>query len=373
MRIGINGLLLSSDAGYRQSGIDRYLRGLLSALPGALGEDQLTVYTEAGAIDPQGRFAVHSAPGFTRKRSLRIGWEQVGLPRMIRQDRLDLFHGAAFSLPARLPVPGVVTIHDLGFWRWPEQVPRRRGMYLARAVMSAVKQAERVIAVSEATKRDVVEILGVEPERVDVTPLGVDARFRRPAGEEIVTFRQANELARPYILAVGTREPRKNLPALIRAFAAVKDEIPHDLVHAGGAGWLPDELDLAIAEADLGDRLRFVDFVPHDELPLWYSAADCFVIPSLYEGFGLPLLEAMACGVPSIASNRSSLPEVAGDAAYLCEPDTDAVAAALTTVLHDAELRQQLREAGPERATQFTWHRTAELTVNSYRKAVDGW
>jgi glycosyltransferase involved in cell wall biosynthesis len=371
MRIGINGLLLSSEAGYRQSGIDRYLRGLLSALPEALGDDRLTVFAARDAIDPRGWFALRPAPGFTGYRPLRIGWEQMGLPRAIRAEQLDLFHGAAFALPARLSVPGVVTIHDLAFLKWPEQVPKRRAIYLTRAVTSAAARAQRLIAVSEATKRDVVELLKVDPDRVDVTPLGVDPRFRRPPAEEIAEFRQQNELARPFILAVGTREPRKNLPALVRAFARVKESIPHDLVHAGGSGWLPEELDRAIAEARLGDRLRFVDFVPHDDLPRWYAAADCFVMPSLYEGFGLPLLEAMACGAPAIATNRSSLPEVAGGAAFLCETDADSIATALATVLHDGELRQALHLAGPERAKPFTWQRTAELTSASYRKALD--
>jgi glycosyltransferase involved in cell wall biosynthesis len=370
MRIGINGLLLSSEAGYRQSGIDRYIRGLLSELPDAMPGDHLTVYAEAGAVDPTERFDLHSVPAFTSNRALRIAWEQAGLPRAIRKDRCDVFHGTAFALPSRLPAPGVVTIHDLAFWRWPDQVPKRRGIYLARAVVAAVKKATRVIAVSEATKADVVELLRVEPDRIDVTPLGVDPRFQRPCGEEIVAFRQRNDLSHPFILAVGTREPRKNLPELVRAFAQISDDIPHDLVHAGGDGWLTDELDEAVAEANLGDRLRFVDFVPHDELPLWYSAADCFVMPSLAEGFGLPLLEAMACGTPSIASDRSSLPEVAGEGAYLCETDADSIASALTTVLHDGELRQRLHEAGPVRAAQFTWRRTAELTAESYRRAA---
>ena len=370
MRIGINGLLLSTESGYRQSGIDRYLRGLLSALPDALPGDALTVFADADAIDPEGRFSVHSAPSYTGSRALRIAWEQAGLPRAIKQDKLDLFHGAAFALPSRLPVPGIVTVHDLAFWRWPEQVPKRRGVYLARAVVAATKKADRVIAVSEATKADVVQLLHVDPERIDVTPLGVDARFRRPSGEEIVEFRQRNDLTHPYILAAGTREPRKNLPELVRAFASIADSIPHDLVHAGAAGWLTSELDDAVAEANLGDRLRFVDYVPHAELPFWYSAASCFVMPSLYEGFGLPLLEAMACGTPSIATNRSSLPEVAGDAAFLCEPTAASLAEALGTVLHDGELQQALHEAGPNRAAEFTWQRTAELTAASYRKAL---
>jgi glycosyltransferase involved in cell wall biosynthesis len=315
---------------------------------------------------------VHPTPGFTANKALRIGWEQLGLPRSIRAERLDLFHGPAFALPPRLHVPGVVTIHDLAFLRWPEQVPKSRALHLTRAVHAAAQNAARLIAVSEATKRDVVELLEVDAGRVDVTPLGVDSAFHRPAGEAIAEFRLANELTRPFILTVGNREPRKNLPTMVRAFAKVKDEIPHDLIHAGGAGWKSDELDQAIATANLGGRLRYVDFVPHAELPLWYAAADCFAMPSLYEGFGLPLLEAMACGAPSIATNRSSLPEVAGGAAYLCEPDIDSLASALVTVLHDGELRQELHEAGPERASQFTWQRTAEATADSYRKALDG-
>lgn len=371
MRIGINGLLLSSQSGYRQSGIDRYLRGLLSALPDALPADELIVVADRDAIDPFGRFTLHSAPGFSNMRSLRIAWEQAGLPRVIKQERLDLFHGTAFALPPRLAVPGIVTVHDLAFLKWPGQVPKRRAAYLSHAVESAAKRASRIIAVSEATRQDVIDLLHVDPARIDVTPLGVDPRFRRPCAEEIAEFRHENELRRPFILTVGTREPRKNLPTLIRAFAQVKDSIPHDLVHAGGAGWLPEELDRAIAQTNLGDRLRFVDFVPHEVLPLWYSAADCFVMPSLYEGFGLPLLEAMACGAPAIASNRSSLPEVAGNAAYLCEPDAESIAQALATVLHDGGLHHDLRLAGPERARQFTWQRTAELTASSYRKALD--
>lgn len=371
MRIGVNGLLLSSKAGYRQSGIDRYLRGLLSMLPDVLAPDELVVIADREAIDPQGRFKLRAAPAYTGNRLLRIAWEQTGLPRAIMDERLDLFHGGAFALPGRLPVPGVVTVHDLAFLKWPEQVPKRRAVYLSRAVRAASHQAKRVIAVSEATKRDVVELLQADPNRIDVTPLGVDARFRRPSAEAIAEFRQANELTHPFILAVGTREPRKNLPALIRAFAAVKDEIPHDLIHVGGSGWNSEELDRTVAECKLGDRLRFVDFVPHGDLPLWYSAADCFVMPSLYEGFGLPLLEAMACGTPSIASNISSLPEVAGDAAYLCEPNERSIGTALVTVLHDGELRHRLHLAGPRRASEFTWQRTAELTVASYRKALD--
>lgn len=371
MRIGINGLLLSNQAGYRQSGIDRYLRGLLSELPDAIGRDDLTLFAEAGSIEPSDRIALYPAPGFTGNRALRIAWEHVGLPRAIRAERLDLFHGAAFALPARMPVRSVVTVHDLAFLKWPEQVPKRRAIYLSRAVASAVKQAARVIAVSETTKRDIVEMLHVDPARVDVTPLGVDPRFHRPPAEAIAEFRHAHELTHPFILAVGTREPRKNLPALIRGFAQVKDEIPHDLVHAGGSGWFSDELDRAIVESNLGERLRFVGFVPHEDLPLWYSAADCFVMPSLYEGFGLPLLEAMACGAPAIASNRSSLPEVAGEAAILCEPDPESIGTALATLLHDGELRQQLHLAGPARAQQFTWQRTAERTAASYRKALD--
>lgn len=377
-RIGINGSLLSTEAGYRQSGIDRYLRGLLSALPEALtfpldgfsSPVQIVVYASSGSIDPKNRFELRETPAYTTNKALRIAWEQFGLPRAIRSDRLALFHGAAFVLPPRLAIPTVVTMHDLAFLRWPEQVPKGRALHLTRAVHAAARQATRIIAVSETTKADVVELLGVDTALVDVTPLGVDSRFRRTRGEDIVAFRQRNDLTRPFILAVGNREPRKNLPALVRAFDSIAREIPHDLVHAGGAGWHSEELDQVLRESRFRGRIRFVDFVSHDDLPRWYSAADCFVMPSLYEGFGLPLLEAMACGTPCVVSNRASLPEVAGEAALLCEPDADSIARALVTLLHDGVLRHRLHEAGPPRAALFTWQRTAECTKESYRKAL---
>jgi len=371
MNIGIGALATSKHAGVRQSGIHQYAVNLIEHLPAALRDDQVIVYANNTPIKSESRsISVHNPVIPVEKPAVRVAWENLVLPLQVRRHNVDLYHGLAFTSPRAIGVPSVVTIHDLAFVRWPEQVPGRRSLYLSRAVRNSAKRAERVIAVSEYTKRDVIELLGVPADRIDVTPLGVDQSLRRASIEAIDAFRMTNGLTIPFFLAVGNLEPRKNLPALIRAFALAADEIPHDLVLVGAEGWRTKALHQALAEPAIRDRVRLQGFVPADELTLWYSACDFFIIPSLYEGFGLSLLEAMACGAPAIASNRASLPEVAGDAALLAEPDLESLAAALMVMAGNLELRTVLASKGPAQAANFTWQRTAELTVECYRKAV---
>jgi glycosyltransferase involved in cell wall biosynthesis len=373
VNVGINALLLSRQPGYRRSGIGRYLDRLLEALPAALDDDALVVYAGRGVSPPDRVLARswRSTPISVERPPMRVAWEQAALPFVARRDRLDVFHGTMNVLPRWLPCPGVVTIHDLAFLRWPEQVPVRRYRYLATAVRAAAKRAARVIAVSESTKRDVVELLGVDPARITVTYLGVDARFRPSSAAELAAFRERAHLHRPYVLAVGNLEPRKNLPALLRAFARLASEIPHQLVLVGAEGWLTGEIHMTVERLRLGDRVRMTGFVEDDELPAWYGGADLFVYPSLYEGFGLPVVEAMACGTPVVTANASSLPEVAGDAAVTVEPrDDDTIAAGMRRVLSDATLARALRGRGRERAESFTWERTAKQTVAVYREVA---
>lgn len=373
MRVGINALLLSEQPGYRRSGIGRYLDRLLVALLTALGDDELVAYA-GRSISPSHPALARSwraAWVSTECPPLRIAWEHAALPLAARRDRLDLFHGPMTVLPRFLPCPSVVTVHDLAFLRWPEQVPARRYRYLAAGVRAATKRAARIIAVSASTKADITALLDVDPSRVAVTHLGVDARFRPPSPEARAAFREQQELDKPYVLAVGNLEPRKNLPALLRAFARLAPEVPHDLVLVGAEGWLTGEIHATLDVLRLGGRVRMTGFVGDDELPIWYGAADLFVFPSRYEGFGLPVVEAMACGTPVITSNLSSLPEVAGDAAVLVDPADDAaIADGMRRVLTDGDLAGELRRRGRGHAAGFTWERTAEQTVAVYREVA---
>jgi glycosyltransferase involved in cell wall biosynthesis len=276
-------------------------------------------------------------------------------------------------VPPGLLCPSIVTIHDLALLRFPHQVSKRRYLYLSRKLRSSAKRARRIIAVSESTKNDIVELLDVDPARITVTPLGVDERFHRLDESSINAFRKQVGMERPFVLFVGTLEPRKNLPALLSAFESIADDVPHDLVLIGPEGWLTDEIHEMANFLQRSGRLQLRGFVPDGQLPAWYSACDLFAFPSLYEGFGLPALEAMACGAPVVTSGTSSLPELVGDGAVMIDPTSaEAIAGGLRRVLTTPALSADLSHRGQERAKSFTWRCTAELTVEAYREAVRG-
>ncbi len=369
MRFAVGALVASERAGVRQSGVHQYAMRLIAALPLALAPDELVVYARPAMLGTEQ--VMHRRPAIALENpAVRAAWEQGVLPARLLADRVDLYHGMAFVLPRLTRIPMVVTIHDLAFLRWSEQTPGRRSAYLSRQVRDAVARARRVIAVSEHTKSEVSELLNINAENIDVTPLGVDPSFRPMSKGDIATFRRETNTERPFILAVGNLEPRKNLVALVQAFDRIAAGIPHDLVLAGADGWKSASLHEAIARSQFRDRILLPGFIDPAQLNTWYSACDLFVIPSLDEGFGLTLLEAMACGAPAVASNRGALPEVARNAAILTEPDPESLAMTLEATLSDPATLQRLREAGPVRAAQFTWERTAQLTVESYRKAM---
>lgn len=373
MRIGINALLLGARPGYRRSGVSRYIDRLVRALPGVLDTDEsIAVFAGKGMGRPDGwRGDWRQSVWPVERPEARLPWEHLGLPVQTRRAGVDVFHGTVNVVPRGLPCPSVVTVHDLAFMRWPEQVPRRRQRYLARELRGSLERADRIIAVSAATKTDLVEMCDVDPDRVVITPLGVDARFRPVVDASLDAFREDQGIVRRFILSVGTLEPRKNLPALLRAFASLTREIPHDLILIGAEGWLTDEIYRSLQTPELAGRVRLTGFVEDEDLPCWYSAADCFAFPSLYEGFGLPVLEAMACGVPVVTSNVSSLPEVAGEAALLVDPSDEAqIAAGIRQVVTEPRIADSLRRRGRERAAGFTWERTAMLTAAVYREVV---
>jgi glycosyltransferase involved in cell wall biosynthesis len=369
VRFGVDALLLSNREGYRRSGVARYVDRLLAALPGALGLDELVTYLSPGIYRDSARNRHMPVP--VERPSIRIAWEHVALPVMARRDQLDLFHGPVNVVPRGLPCPSVVTVHDLAFLRYPETVPRNRYLYLSFETRSTVKRAERVIAVSEATKRDIVELLKIDPGKVEVVPLGVDARFRPASEREQTEFDARYRIDKPFLLTVGNLEPRKNLPRLLEAFAMVAPKIEHDLVMIGAEGWLTGELRETLSRLRLDGRVKMTGFMDDADLPRWYAAADLFVFPSLYEGFGLPVIEAMACGTPVLASATSSLPEVAGGAAVLFDPlRIDAIADAIVQLSGDTAQKAELARMGMARALAFTWSATAEQTIRVYREAA---
>ncbi|MCA1554442.1 MAG: glycosyltransferase family 4 protein [Chloroflexi bacterium] len=274
--------------------------------------------------------------------------------------------------PFRRRCASVVTIHDLAFMHFPHLLTRDSAAYYGQ-VRRAVQSAEQVIAVSEATKRDVRTLLAVDERKLSVIYEAAHPRFRPLDDAELVErTRRQYGLSSPFVLFVGTIEPRKNLTALLRALRELLDRnVSVQLALAGKRGWLSDDVFALMTELRLQDNVRLLGPVPSDDLVALYNAAHALIMPSLYEGFGLPPLEAMACGTPVIVSNVSSLPEVVGGAGLCIPPhDPHAWADAVQRVLADDALRRELRAKGIARAQTFSWERAARETLDVYRKAA---
>jgi glycosyltransferase involved in cell wall biosynthesis len=306
----------------------------------------------------------------------RIQWvlgEQALLPRLAVRAGVDLLHSLASTAPARGRFRRVVTVHDLIYARFPEAHSGIRDLGMRALVPLAVRRSDRVIVDSHSTERDLVELLGTPRERIDVVPLGLGAVKRvEPVGES--ALRAALDLGeRPLVLSLSAKRPHKNLSALIGALARIPAQRRPLLVLPGYA--TPYEADLRERARALRveDDIRFLGWLPDEQLEGLWSAATAFVYPSLYEGFGLPVLEAMARRVPVACSNASSLPEVAGDAALMFDPhDEAAIAAAIERLLTDSIEAERLRARGRERAARFTWERTARLTLSVYESTLEG-
>jgi glycosyltransferase involved in cell wall biosynthesis len=314
---------------------------------------------------------VHRVRAAGHGRLARMGWTQAYAGHAAVRVRARVLHGVHYELPLTARVPQVVTIHDLTMVTNPEWHEARRVAWFRWAMSRSLRHAARVLCVSATTARDLATALDVAPDRIDVTPLGTDLA---PAGPPAVAAVRARlGLRGRYVLGLGTLEPRKDLPTLVAAFATLAGEIPHDLVLAGLAGWGSGEVAAAVKASGVRDRVRLVGYVPEEDKAALFTGADVFVYPSRYEGFGLPVLEAMACGTPVVTTTGGSLPEVAAGAAALVEPgDRDRLAGAVRRVLTDGETRALLTERGRTRAAELTWTRCAELTAAAYRRAAAG-
>jgi glycosyltransferase involved in cell wall biosynthesis len=296
-----------------------------------------------------------------------LAYFPVQLPRRARRLRLDVLHCPAPLAPLRSTVPTVVTVHDILGLDHPEWFTRALALHSRLVLTPVLRRAVCVLVPSTHTRDRLVARLGVAPERMRLAPLGVDPQFS--PGEPAPRLRERFGLEGPYLLTVGTLQPRKNVETALRAFerlvAAGADQ---RLALVGGRGWRDDALAERIRRSPAAERIVVTGRVSDDEHVGLYRAADCFVYPSRYEGFGLPPLEAMACGTAVISSNRTSLPEVVGDAALLVEPeDVDAIERALSDLLSSPDLRTELVDRGRRRAAEFSWRRCATLTAEAYR------
>jgi len=378
LHVGLNAQLLDFSQTYRSGGISRYIYHLLVELRALDADDQFSVYVRRRPVDaalaPTPRFRLRPTRLPTARPAVRILWEQALQPRALRREGVELLHSLAFSQPVLWRGPSVVSFMDLSFLRFPRAFNRANRLYLTTMARAAVRRADRLVAISEHTRQDLVRLLGADPARVAVTYCGVDPSFRPLDADRVAAYRERQGLPDRFILYVGTLEPRKNVPRLLQAYARLRraGNAP-PLVLVGARGWRHTAIDAMLAHLDLRDHVRFLGYVPAPELPLCYNAAAVFVYPSLYEGFGLPPLEALACGTPVVTSSTSSLPEAVGDAALLVDPrDPAALAGALRAALEDEPLRDRLRRAGFQQASRFTWRRTAEQTLAVYHGLQQG-
>ena len=373
MRIGID----YTAAVWQGAGIGRYTRELIRAVVGLDPAITYRLFYAAGGLpaaspylaDLRALGAAHPnvqlRPIPLSPRLLTMLWQRLRLPLPAEAlvGSLDLLHAPDFVLPPTR-ARTLVTVHDLTFLVRPECAEAGLRRYLSRAVPRALRRADLVLVDSQATAADLARLLGVDGARVRLIYPGVDPRFRPLPSAALEATRARFGLPASFILFVGTLEPRKNLPRLVRAFARIADPDLH-LVIAGRRGWLYEEIFATVEQQALQNRVHVLDFVADAELPALYNLARAFVYPSLYEGFGLPVLEALACGAPVVTSGVSSLIEVAGEAAVLVDPlDEAAIADGITRALSDAA---RLRAAGPAQARQFRWDTAAQRLLACYR------
>jgi glycosyltransferase involved in cell wall biosynthesis len=374
--VALRVLVDATDVPTDRGALGRYVDGLMGALA-ATGVD-LAVACQRADEDRYGRLApgatIVAGPAGLGHRSERHAWEQSGLPLVAEEVGADVIHMPNYSMPLRPGLPTVVTIHDLSFFTDPERYTPMGAMSLMSATKTSARQAARLIVPSNATRDELVRVLGVDPGRIDVAYHGVDHRlFHRP--NEIQVSRVTARLGlhgRPYVAFLGSLTPRKNAPALVSGWAIAVADLadPPALVLGGGGGW-SQELDEAVSRVPSHLRLVRPGYLPFADLPGFLGGAVVVAAPSRGEGFGLPVLEAMACGAPVLTTYRTSLPEVGGDAVAYTEPDADSIAVALRALLEDPQRRTALAVAGYTRALDFTWAASATAHVASYKRAAD--
>jgi glycosyltransferase involved in cell wall biosynthesis len=366
-----------SAAVHRRAGLGRYAESLTRALVAADPHRYALFYNRERGIEPlEGleQLPTHTvALGYKPWRMLVWMGQLARVPFNRLVPDATLFHATEHLLMPLRGVPSVLTVHDLIFRHLPEHHKTLNRWYLNWTMPLYCRRADQIIAISHATQRDLIAAYDVPPEKITVIHEAADPRFRPQPPEAVEAVRTRYGLPERYLLSVGTIEPRKNLTRLLEAFEALHAEgLTDALVVVGGRGWLYDDFFARLERSPAREAVLFPGYVPDADLPPIYAGAQALAFPSLYEGFGLPVLEAMACGAPVVCSNTSSLPEVAGDAALLFDPhDVTAITQALHRLLSDDTLHADLQQRGLDRAATFSWDRVAAETEAVYNIVSD--
>ena len=361
-----------------RGGVGRYVDGLLGALDThGGGQIELSVVAQRTEVERYerslGKTTIIAAPAAIVHRPARLAWEQTGLPLLAQQLGIDVLHSPFYTCPLRATCPVTVTVHDATFFTEPEHYDKSRRAFFRSAIKTSLRRAARVIVPSKATRDELIRLLDADPTRIDVAYHGADPiAFHPPSEDEKARVRARLGLGDTrYIAFLGVKEPRKNVPNLIRGWVrAVSDRVdPPALVLAGGTGH-DDEIDLAVADVPPHLRLLRPGFLRYADLPGFLGGALVVAYPSHGEGFGLPVLEAMACAAPVLTTPRLSLPEVGGDAVAYTGEEPDQIGRDLAALLDDEPRRTALAAAGLARAHEFTWQASAELHMASWRRAI---
>ncbi len=381
MHIGINAQLLSFSQSYRNGGVSRYIRYLLTELAKHPGSHQYTVFVngqdvieQLGAMHEQITYV--SAPWSETQPTTRVAWEQFTLPVEIRKRGITVLHSPVNVLPEWIPqrCATVVTLHDLAFLRFPAVLTQAKRLYHRTFTIRSLQRATELITVSDSTKRDAHELVGIPNERMHTVYTCIDERFSSVVNDkQVQAFQERQKLKSGYLLYLGTLEPRKNILAIIDAYAQLRKNhhIQEKLVLAGGKGWLYDTIFEKVQQLGLVEDVVFPGFVADSEQILWYHAASAFVYPSLYEGFGIPVTEALACGVPVVTSDVSSLPEAGLGIALSVDPSNiDVLSEAIYKALTDSQFRDRCHTAASTVIQTFSARRMVEQTIAVYEQAA---
>lgn len=381
MRIGIDATALPP----QPVGAGNYIIQLIRALVGSDSPHQWVVFASqfgkelVDLVDsPNLEWSLLKGSATALGRTKRLLWEQIALPRLARELKLDLLHSLHYTMPLLSPCPAVVTFHDMTFFLFPDLHTLLRRFFFPWMVRGSARRAAALIAVSESTRQDALRLLKFPSNKIFTVPNGVNPEFQ-PVRDAVrlEDCRKKYNLPEEFILTVGTIEPRKNLALLLRAFYGLvfKPAVTPDLsrlmlVVVGKLGWMYDQVFQMVRVLGLGKRVIFTGYLPASDLPLIYNLAKLFVYPSLYEGFGFPPLEAMACGIPVITSAISAMQDYVGEGGLLTPPgDEQALLDAMRNLLSDSSLRQRLTKSGQKQASGFTWERTAQETLKVYQQA----